>query len=160
MNWLIWEKMFIHFYNKFTPLNCMCFIKCGANITQLMWIWLLQMICGTLDHCLVTNHYSECILHIFFGMILCETRHHAQTHFQFRARAKLTQQQSVLVLAGQYLLVRLSSLAAFVEFALGLLTKQGVGQSWLLPAAWIKFLSRKSLKSRCVYFTPHEDNRI
>ena len=23
MNWLIWEKMFTYFYNKFRPVNCM-----------------------------------------------------------------------------------------------------------------------------------------
>ena len=46
-----------------------------------MWIWLLQMIHGTLDHCLITTLYLQCILQIYFGMILCETRHHAQTYF-------------------------------------------------------------------------------
>ena len=44
--------------------------------------------------------------------------------------------------------------------ALSLPAKLGVGWSWLFPASWIKFLTRKSLKSRCVYFAPHKDNRI
>ena len=43
------------------------------------------MIHGALDYRLVTTHYVQCILQIYFGMILCEARHHAQTHFRFRA---------------------------------------------------------------------------
>jgi hypothetical protein len=35
-----------------------------------------------------------------------------------------------------------------------------VVRSFLFPASWIKFLTRKSLQSRCVYFVPHEDNKI
>jgi len=31
MNWLIWEKMFTYFYNKFRPVNRMHYIKYGAN---------------------------------------------------------------------------------------------------------------------------------
>ena len=31
MNWLIWEKLFTYFYNKFRPVNCMHYIKCGVN---------------------------------------------------------------------------------------------------------------------------------
>ena len=30
MNWLIREKMFIYFYNKFRPVNCMNYTKCGV----------------------------------------------------------------------------------------------------------------------------------
>ena len=36
----------------------------------------------------------------------------------------------------------------------------GVGRSWLFPASSIKFLTRRSPKSRWVYWAPHEDNRI
>ena len=35
MNWLIWEKMFTYFYNKFRPVNRMHYIKCGANSSLL-----------------------------------------------------------------------------------------------------------------------------
>ena len=42
----------------------------------------------------------------------------------------------------------------------GLQTNLGVGQSWLFPASSIKFLTRRNLKSRWVYLTPHEDNSI
>ena len=31
MNRLIWEKIFTYFYNKFRPVNCMHFVKCGVN---------------------------------------------------------------------------------------------------------------------------------
>ena len=48
----------------------------------------------------------------------------------------------------------------FVAAALGLLTNWEVGQSWLLPASSIKFLTRWSLKSQWVYLAAHEDNSI
>jgi len=35
MKWLIWEKMFTYFYNKFRPVNRMHFIKCGVNFSLL-----------------------------------------------------------------------------------------------------------------------------
>jgi len=35
MNWLIWKKMFTRFYNKFMPVNCMRYIKCGVNSSLL-----------------------------------------------------------------------------------------------------------------------------
>ena len=31
MNWLIGEKIFTYFYNKFWPLNRMHYIECGVN---------------------------------------------------------------------------------------------------------------------------------
>ena len=31
MNWLILEKMFTYFYNKFRPVNHIYYIKCGVN---------------------------------------------------------------------------------------------------------------------------------
>jgi len=31
MNWLIQEKLFTYFYNKFRPVNHVCHIKCGVN---------------------------------------------------------------------------------------------------------------------------------
>jgi len=35
MNWLIREKMFTYFYNKFRPVNHMHYIKCGVNSPSL-----------------------------------------------------------------------------------------------------------------------------
>jgi hypothetical protein len=31
VNWLIWEKMFINFCNKFRLVNCVYYIKCGVS---------------------------------------------------------------------------------------------------------------------------------
>jgi len=35
MNWLIQEKIFTYFYNKFRPVNHMYYIKCGVNSSLL-----------------------------------------------------------------------------------------------------------------------------
>jgi len=35
MNWLIQEKMFAYFYNKFRPVNCMHYTKFGVNSSLL-----------------------------------------------------------------------------------------------------------------------------
>jgi len=35
MNWLIREKMFTCFYNKFRPVNHMHYMKCGADSSLL-----------------------------------------------------------------------------------------------------------------------------
>jgi len=31
MNWLIQEKIFTYFYNKFWPMNRMDYMQCGIN---------------------------------------------------------------------------------------------------------------------------------
>jgi len=35
MNWLIREKMFTYFYNKFRPVNRMYYVQCGVNSSLL-----------------------------------------------------------------------------------------------------------------------------
>jgi len=35
MNWVIRKKMLTYFYNKFMPVNCMHYIKCGVNSSLL-----------------------------------------------------------------------------------------------------------------------------
>ena len=55
MNWLIREKMFTYCYNKLRPVNCMRYIKCGVNSLLLTQFWLLQKVCGTLDHYFITT---------------------------------------------------------------------------------------------------------
>jgi len=62
--------------------------------------------------------------------------------------------------AGQCLLWRLSSHRTFFLPTLGLPTNLEVEQSWIFTASSIKFLTRRSLKSRWVYLAPHEDNSI
>jgi hypothetical protein len=82
INWLIWEKMFTYFYNKFRPMNCMHYIKCGVTSSLLTQFWLLQ-VCGTLDYCFIMTHsiHKEGdILQIHFCVIFRKTRHHAQAH--------------------------------------------------------------------------------
>jgi len=82
MNWLIHKKMFTYFYNKFRPENHMHYIKCGVNSSLLTYFWLLQKICGTLDHCFITTHSVHNVgdLQIYFYVIFHETRHHTQAH--------------------------------------------------------------------------------
>ena len=56
MNWFIWEKMFTYCYNKCRPFNCMHYVKCSVNSLLLTLFWLLQKVCGTLDHYFTTTH--------------------------------------------------------------------------------------------------------
>ena len=60
----------------------MHYIKYGVNSSLLTYFWLLQKVCGTLDHCFVTTHiiHNEGDLQIYFGVIFCKTRHRAQAH--------------------------------------------------------------------------------
>jgi hypothetical protein len=87
MNWLIWEKMFTYFYNKFRSVNCMHYTKCSVNSLLLIshncgccrrpvasWITIL------LQRTLFTMGGD---LQICFCVIFCATRHHAQTHATF-----------------------------------------------------------------------------
>jgi hypothetical protein len=83
MNWLIRGKMFTYFYNKFRPVNHIYYMKCDVSSSLLKYFWLLQKVCGTLDHCFIMTHsiYKESdILQIYFGVIFCEIGHHAQAH--------------------------------------------------------------------------------
>ena len=71
MNWLIWEKEFTCFYNKFMPVNRMHYIKCGLNSSLLTLLWMLHKVCGTLDPCFITAHtiHKEGDLQIYFRVI-------------------------------------------------------------------------------------------
>ena len=71
MNWLIREKIFTYFYNKFRSVNRMHYVK----------FWLLQ-VCGTLDPCFITTHtiHKEGDLQIYIFVIFPNTRHHEQAH--------------------------------------------------------------------------------
>ena len=126
-----------------------------------------------MDHCFIMTHivHNEGDLQIHFGVIFLETRHHAQAitshlaHLYFVfflwPREEHRRQRSLIDdFAGQCLLWRLSSCKTFFVPEHGLPTYLGVGRSWLFPASSIKFLTRRSLKSRWVYLAPHEDNSI
>ena len=86
MSWLIGEKMFTHFYNKFRPVNCMYYIKCGVNsllhnsgcCIRSVAPWMT----GLSWHSI---HKEGDILQIYFCVIFHETRHHAQAHVTFGA---------------------------------------------------------------------------
>ena len=82
MIWLMWEKMFSCFYNKFSPVNCMHYIKCAVNSSLLTLLWLLQKVCGALDPCFITTHsiHKEGALQMYFGVIFHETKHHTLAH--------------------------------------------------------------------------------
>ena len=88
MNWFNRKKMFTYCYNKFRPLNCMHYVKCSVNTRSLLltWFWLLQKVCGTLDHYFTTAHtvinskWSTNSL-----SMTIETRHHAQAYATLRA---------------------------------------------------------------------------
>jgi hypothetical protein len=102
-------------------------------------------------------------------MILCETRHHAQTHFKFCAL-----EHSTLALAGHKLGIWGSGVCwswlasiCWCGFPVSqpLLKSHSAFQpSWLwddldfLQLLGSKVLTRKSLKYWCVYFAAHKDN--
>ena len=71
MIWLIWEKMFTYFYNKFRHVNHVHYIKRAVNSSLLTLFWLLQKVCGTLDPCFITAHSicKEGDLQISFGVM-------------------------------------------------------------------------------------------
>jgi hypothetical protein len=102
-------------------------------------------------------------------MILCAIRCHAQTHSKFHA---LEHNTPALATSWAYVAAEFASLGwpVFVgaAFQPGNIywsrtrpsNQAGGGVILTSSRSWIKFLTRKSLKSRCVYFAPHEDNRI
>jgi len=105
-------------------------------------------------------------LHIYAGVLFRETSHHAQANVTSGAlctvpflwlRDEHRRQRSLADdFAGQCWLWWRSSRITFVPPVLFL----GVGRSWLFLASSVKFLTRRSLKSRLVYLAPYEDNRI
>ena len=127
MNCLIREQMFTYFYNKFRPVNRMHYIKCGVNSSLVTQFWLLQKVCGTFDLCFIKTHsiQKEGDLQIYFGVIFCETRYHAQAHVTsgglihcvLSLAARRTQMAAQLGwrYAGQCLLWEHSSLKTFLR---------------------------------------------
>ena len=145
----------------------MHYIKCGVNGSLLSQFWLLQKVCGTLDHCFTNDtHYSQ--RGWFTNILLCDIPRNKAPHTgphhiwctytlcPFFGHEKNTRQLRSWVddFTGQCLLWRLSSCKTFFAPELGLPTNLGVGRSWLFPASSIKFLTTRSLKSRWVYLAP------
>ena len=149
----------------------MHYIKYGVNNSLFIYSWLLQKVCGTLDHCFIMTHniHNEGDLQIYFGVIFLKTRHHTQAHitsgtFIHCALSLATKRTQTAAEFGWWfcwpvlVMATLESQSIFAP-ELGLPTNLGVGRSWFFPASSIKFLTRRSLKSQ-VYLAPHEDNSI
>jgi hypothetical protein len=60
----------------------MHYIKFYVNSLLFTQFWLLQKLCRSFDHCFITTHsiHSWGPLQIHFTVIICNTRHHAQSH--------------------------------------------------------------------------------
>jgi hypothetical protein len=71
MNLFIQEKIFTYCYNKFRPVNRMQYIKYDVNSSLLTYFWLLQKVCGTINHCFITTHYSQWEWYIT-NLLLCD----------------------------------------------------------------------------------------
>jgi len=171
MNWLIREKMFTCFYNKFRPVNCMLYIKCGVNRllhnsgccrrSVVPWITVLS------HHTIFTTGVIYKFTLVWYSAKQ-DTMHRPTSHlvhlytvpFLWPWEEHRWQRSWVDDFAGQCLLWRLSSRTTFVALALVLPTNLGVGRSLLFRASSIKFLTRRSLMSWWVYLAPHEDKSI
>jgi len=129
---------------------------------------LLQKACGTFNRSFVmthSNHKEVDILLIYFGVIFHETNHHVQAHVTsgtlmhcpFLHREKNTNSNTfglMILLAG------VCYDDSWITKHFFCLNWSEGGRSWLLTASSIKFLARRSPKSRWVYLVPHEDNSI
>jgi len=145
----------------------MYYIQCSVK-SLLLTQFLLMQVYGTLDHCFIITH-SIHSLQIHFSVIFLKKAprtdpcHIWCTYMlcPFSGCEKNRWQCSWLEdFAEQCLRWRTSSHKRFFAPALGLPTNPGVGRSWLFPAFSIKFLTRRSLKSQCIYLASHEDNSI
>ena len=61
----------------------MHYIKYDVNSSLLTYFWLLQKVCGTLDHYFITTHIIHNkgdTLQIYFCVIFRKTRNNAQAH--------------------------------------------------------------------------------
>ena len=172
MNWLIWGKMFTYFCNKFRPMNCMHYIKCGVIVhyshnssccrsSVAPWITVLSW------HTVLTKRVIYKFTFVWYSAKQ-DTTHRPVSHlahlytvpFLWLREEHKRQYSWVDDFSGQCLLWRLSSRKTFFVPTLAVPTNLGMGQSWHFPASSIKFLTRRSLKFQWVYLAPHEDNNI
>jgi len=146
MNWLIRKKMITYFYDKFSPVNRMHYIKCGVNISLhnsgccrrsvAPWITVLSW------HILFTNRVIYKFTFVWYsskqGTMHRPTSHLAHLYIVpfLWPQEEHTQQRSCIDdFACQCLLWQLSSRKTFVATALGLPINLGVGDlgSFQLP---------------------------
>jgi len=131
---------------------------------------LLQKVCGTLDHCFITTHsiHKEGDFQIYFCDITRSKAPHTGPPHIWRTytlcplfgRKKNTDSSTV------GLVISLASVCY------GDLSRKNIfcARTWssnqsgvgviLALSSFLKFLARRSLKSRWVYLAPHEDNSI
>ena len=121
------------------------------------------------DAVITTQTNSSGGLQIYFCMIFYETRHHAQAQVTFGALINhalaltITWTKMAAKFAGFCWPLSVMAAVKLHNICYGLIwlsNQSGLGQSWLLPASLIKFLTRESLKSHWVYLGQHEGNRI
>ena len=158
------------FFNKCRLVNCMHYIKCGVISSLLTEFWLLQKVCGTLDHCFIMTQYSQ--WGWLTNLLLCDIpwnkaphagRHIWRTYtlYPFSGREMNTDGSRVWWMISLATLVMATPESHNICCGCTWSSNQsGVGWSWLVPASSIKFLARRSLKSWWVYLAPHKDKRI
>ena len=158
MNWLIWERMFTYSCKKFRPVNCMHYIKCSINsfITHIILVaaegpWYL----GSLFY--HDSYYSQYVVNYRFtlvpysGMKVCAqafVTFCALIHCALSLTARQTKMAAefpgfrwpVLVMAP----LKPRNICCSLSWSSN---QSGMGQSSLLSASSIKFLTKKCLKS-------------
>ena len=172
MNWFIREKMFTYCYNNLgrwithiienvVYIVYYSYNSCCCRRSVAPWITVLSR------HTLFTMRVIYRFIFVCYfskrGTMHGPTSHLAHLYivpFLWPWEEHRRQRSWVDDFAGQCVLWRLSSHKTFFVPELGPPTNLGVGLSWLFPASWIKFLTRRSLKSWWVFLAPHEDNSI
>ena len=163
--------MFTCFCNKFRPVNCMHYIKCGVNSSlhnsgccrRSVAPWITVLSQHTVFTMGVIYKFNLVLYSAKQGSMHMHTSHMLHLYavpFLWPWDEHRRQWSWVDDFANQCWLLQFPSHTAFVAAAFGLPTILGVGWSWLFSASSIKFLTRRSLISRWVYLAPHEDNSI
>jgi hypothetical protein len=165
--------MFICFHNKFSPVNCMHYINCDVNSSLLKYFWLLQKVCGTLDHSFITirtihNGATYTFTLVWYSAKQCTT-HRSTSHLAHLytytvsflwSRVEHRRLRSLVDdFAGHYCMAALES-HNMLWPRLVFQSIWGQGDLGFFPASSIKFLTRNSLKSLWVCLAPQEGNRI
>jgi len=81
MHWLIQEKIFAYFYNRFRPVNRMYIIKCAVNISLHNSGCCIRSVAPWISFITTHSIHKEGdVLQIYFCVTFHETRHHTQAH--------------------------------------------------------------------------------
>ena len=146
-------------------MNCTHYIKCGVNSSiynsgcwrrsVAPWVTVLSW------HTEFTKRVLYKFTFLWFS-VKQSTMHRPTSHlahlytvpFLWPWEEHRRQRSWVDDFVGQCLLWQLSIRKTFFAPTFGLPTNLGLGRSWLFPASSIKFLTRRSLKSQWVIFSP------